>query len=335
LNEEQNVDDWYKSCQDADYILVGDTGSVDNTVKKFKDLNIPVYPISIKPFRFDIARNTVLAMVPNDIDICVCLDLDERLEDGWRKKIEDVWTPTTTKLQYTSYYNFAQNPNLVTKLDRIHKRYNYVWKRAVHECIMPIGIDEVITQSDLNIYQFQDTSKFRNYLPMMKMTCEEYPDDQNFLHWYGRELRSRNDKSCVEIFKKYLSHPNATWKEERADAMRSIGLFENQEYWLKLAVEESKLYRKPYVELALIYYSRLDWSKCLTQCLHAINLPKTNTYLDDQNDFGPILDDLASISYWNLNMKEKSLEHAQKAFDLSPNDERLKNNLIAIKNSIN
>ena len=31
-NEEQFVEDWYNSAKDADYLLIADTGSTDNTV---------------------------------------------------------------------------------------------------------------------------------------------------------------------------------------------------------------------------------------------------------------------------------------------------------------
>ena len=36
-----------------------------------------VFLEEVKPWRFDVARNISLSHVPDDVDICVCTDLDE------------------------------------------------------------------------------------------------------------------------------------------------------------------------------------------------------------------------------------------------------------------
>jgi len=68
LNEEQFVEQWYQSAKEADYLLIADTGSSDRTVEIAKFLGINVVEISIKPWRFDDARNASLAVIPSDID---------------------------------------------------------------------------------------------------------------------------------------------------------------------------------------------------------------------------------------------------------------------------
>ena len=91
-NEEQFVDKWLDSMNEADYIVVLDTGSTDNTYEMLK--NDPrVYKTEqkiINPWRFDVARNESLELVPKDTDICVCTDLDEVFESGWREKLENI-----------------------------------------------------------------------------------------------------------------------------------------------------------------------------------------------------------------------------------------------------
>ena len=103
-NEEQFVERWMNSMKEADEIFVLDTGSTDKTVKKLKKLGAKVKTKKFNPWRFDVARNESLKMVPEDCDICVCIDLDEVFLPGWRKKIEEIWTKNTTRLRYN--YNW-------------------------------------------------------------------------------------------------------------------------------------------------------------------------------------------------------------------------------------
>ena len=73
-NEEKFVKKWVKSMMEVDEIYVLDTGSNDNTVNLLKKLGVHVKEKIIKPWRFDVARNESLKMVPDDTDICVCTE---------------------------------------------------------------------------------------------------------------------------------------------------------------------------------------------------------------------------------------------------------------------
>ena len=84
-NEEKFVDRWVKSMKEADGIYVLDTGSTDNTVEKLLKNGAIVKKKTITPWRFDIARNESLKMIPNDADILVCTDLDEVFISGWKE----------------------------------------------------------------------------------------------------------------------------------------------------------------------------------------------------------------------------------------------------------
>ena len=89
-NEEKFAKRWYDSMKEADDIFVLDTGSTDKTVNILKELGVNVKEEFINPWRFDVARNKSLDMLPNDESICLCTDLDEVFEAGWRKKLEDI-----------------------------------------------------------------------------------------------------------------------------------------------------------------------------------------------------------------------------------------------------
>ena len=100
-NEGQFVRRFCESAKEADLVLIADTGSTDDTVTLAEECRAKVHHIYVNPWRFDIARNAALALIPRSIDICISLDLDEVLEPGWKQKIEQVWVPgKTTNLWY-------------------------------------------------------------------------------------------------------------------------------------------------------------------------------------------------------------------------------------------
>ena len=105
-NESKFVRRWYESMKEADEIYVLDTGSTDDTVEKLKSHNIIVHQEVISPWRFDVARNKNLDLVPLNTDICVCTDLDEVFESGWREQLEESWNDSN-RLRYK--YNWSLN----------------------------------------------------------------------------------------------------------------------------------------------------------------------------------------------------------------------------------
>ena len=68
-NEEQFIQRWADSCKEADYRLIVDTGSTDNTLAVAELSGCHTASITVKPWRFDHDRNPELALLQNDIDI--------------------------------------------------------------------------------------------------------------------------------------------------------------------------------------------------------------------------------------------------------------------------
>ena len=88
-NEEKFVRRWVESMSEADEIIVLDTGSTDRTTELLSEYEkVRVYSETVSPWRFDTARNLSLSKVPQDADYCVCTDLDEVFDKGWREKLE-------------------------------------------------------------------------------------------------------------------------------------------------------------------------------------------------------------------------------------------------------
>ncbi len=135
LNEERFALRWAKSTEDADYRVVGDTGSTDDTVTILRNEGVIVHNIVIKPWRFDKSRNLVIELAPKDVTWFVSLDMDEVLFRGWRQALEKTVRVdprlTFINCQFASY--FPSKPQITEHWhERIHIR-GYKWTNAVHE----------------------------------------------------------------------------------------------------------------------------------------------------------------------------------------------------------
>lgn len=227
-NEEKFVTKWVNSMKEADEIYVLDTGSTDNTVSLLKEAGVHVEQEIISPWRFDVARNKSLELVPDDCDICVCTDFDEVFERGWREKIENAWDENTTRCQYTYHWSLDEKDQPIVSffLNQVHKKKGYQWTHPVHEVLSyTLGEEVVASCPDVILKHYPDSSKSRSsYLPLLELSVREDPDDDRNMHYLGREYMYYEmwDKA-IETLKKHLTLPRAVWKDERAASMRFIG----------------------------------------------------------------------------------------------------------------
>lgn len=338
LNEEQFVEKWYNSAKEADYLLIADTGSTDGTIALAKSLGINVVSISIKPWRFDDARNASLAYIPNDIDYCIALDMDEVLVEGWRKGLEAVPTQTTRpRYKYTWNWNEDGTPGLQYGGDKIHSRHGYRWKHPVHEVMNTDRIVEIQNWIDLEIHHHADNTKPRSqYMPLLAQSVKEDPLDDRNAFYYARELFFYGEfEQSIKEFERHLSLPRAVWKPERAASMRYIAKMSTgneKEEWLKKAASEAPDRREAYVDLAELYYSAQSWGPCLDAAENALDIvEKPLEYLCEEYAWGSAPWDYAAIAAYNLGKTEEALEYGMKAVELNPTDERLQRNLMFYK----
>ena len=222
-NEEQFVQRFCDSAQDADLILIADTGSTDKTVEKALECGAKVYDICISPWRFDKARDAALSLIPRDFDVCISLDLDEVLEPGWREEIERVWTEQTTRLRY----KFDWGCGISFFYEKIHHRHGYHWHHPVHEYPRPDNrIQEVYAHTDmLLVSHHPDPTKSRGqYMPLLELAVKEDPHCPRNAFYHARELTFYDRwEEAVKALNSYLAMPEATWANERCYAMRLLG----------------------------------------------------------------------------------------------------------------
>jgi len=334
-NEEQFVKQFCESAKGADLILIADTGSTDNTVSFARELGAVVPEIYISPWRFDKARDAALSLIPRDIDICISLDLDEVLEEGWRKEIERVWQDDTTRMRY----KFDWGSGISFFSEKIHHRHGYHWHHPVHEYIRLDGrIQEVYAHTNmLLVTHHPDPTKSRGqYMPLLELAIKEDPRCPRNAFYHARELTyySRWDEAIV-CLNKYLEMPEAIWINERCYAMRLLGKsYENlgniveAEKWYRLATAEDPHTREPWVELAMISYMRQDWMQCYFAASKALEIKdKALVYTMDPTVWTERPYDLASIAAWHLGLKDQAIELCKKALEFNPTDIRLLRNL--------
>jgi tetratricopeptide (TPR) repeat protein len=336
LNEQKFVKRFCDSAKTADLIIIGDTGSSDDTVKLAKECGALVVPICISPWRFDKARDAVLSLIPKEIDVCVSLDLDEVLEEGWRDEVERLWTPTTTRLRY----KFDVGVNGVFFGEKIHSRHGYFWKWACHEWLQadPRLQEEVVTTERLLARHLPDESKSRGqYLPLLEVATKEDKNDHRSVFYYARELYFNfRWQDAIEAFNRYLDIPSATWDVERCYAYRTIGkclesLGVDPTIQLELATKQGN-FREPYVDLAYWHYKKSNWSECYIYAKKAISMTeRAFTHCDDPVAWTERPFDIASIGAWHLGMKEEAIEYCKKALEFNPEDIRLLNNLKSME----
>lgn len=336
LNERQFVDRWFESARDADYLLIADTGSNDGTTQRARELGINVVDVRISPWRFDDARNAALAALPEDIDMCVSLDMDEVITPGWREHLEKAWEQGITRPKYKHIWSWNDDgtPGLEFSYDHIHARKGYRWKHPVHETLYSYGIPEKQGWMDgLETHHHPDPTKSRSqYLPLLAMSVQEDPYNDRNAFYYGRELYfyGRYQEAAAEL-KRHLELPTAHWAPERAASMRFIGksLPDESEQWFRKAIAQAPGRREPYTDLAMLYYEAQDWERCLEACEESLAIKnKPLEYLCEAESWGERPYDLAGVSAYNLGEFEKALNYAGEAVKINPADERLRNNLV-------
>lgn len=346
-NEEKFVKRWVESMKEADEIYVLDTGSNDNTVTLLKELGVKVETEEINPWRFDEARNRSLDMVPIDADICVCTDLDEVFEPGWREKLERIWASDVTRVRYTYNWSFDEygKPATTFLQNKIHSRKGYLWYHPVHEVLKVLEEEKEVTCKEIVLNHYPDSTKSRgSYLPLLEMSVKEDPEDDRNMHYLGREYMYYGKwNEGIDTLIKHLHLPRATWDAERCASMRFIarcyiGLKREKEaeMWYKEAIKEASYLRESYVELAQIYLDQKRFLEAYELLEYAFLIKdKAPIYINEAFAWNEYIYELMSLVCYNLKLYPKSLWYIKKALKLAPNNERIKNNLEIINKKIN
>lgn len=346
LNEEAFVDRFMDSCAGADLVVIADTGSTDGTVEKFRARGAIVHSISIKPWRFDHARNAALDLVPEDVDVCVSLDLDQVLDRRWREILDKSWRPESNHVYYTLSWarNHDGSPRSVLD-NRIHARHGFAWRYPVHECIWAeSGLAEhVLIIRHLRIDHQPDHAKSRSqYLPLLELAAQEEPDLPRHAHYLGREYLGleRYDEALAQFERQFALQPGPGGTERNislrmaAQCRDGLGQPDAALALYRQAAEEERDLRGPQVDLAWALYQREMWAECYDVAVRAAGLINQVDNYGAASDTGVLPEDMAAICGWRLGHFEAALDYGRRALALAPGVERIRRNVEQMETTL-
>lgn len=282
FNEEEFVERWYNSVRDADYILIGDTGSTDGTVEIARSFGINVFSLSIKPFRFDDARNAALALIPDDIDMCVSLDMDEIISKGWRQELEKM---TGNQITYVfnndhEQYSFVNN--------RIHSRHGYRWKFLMHEGIVQDRTEPIIEFCPtIEVTHIPNRDKPRSqYLDLIKAALDENPNITRYYKYYTDALVSMERFEEAEQYYLRMMEVPGFSKYDSAHVYRILSRIipEKTTEYMLCCLGEAPDRREPYYYIAKWYAEHERWQECLEWCEKALQITDITVDILKDND---------------------------------------------------
>ena len=240
-DEEYNIREWHSYIQDADYIFLLDTGSTDDTIKIAKELGINIVSAKFSPWSETQAKNTALSLLPEDIDICICLDLDQVIvTKNWKDILssldlgfgiaEHTFTTNTGYKDYTHTVSASS----------IHERFGIGWiryrpmtfdynRRMDDRAKVPISVYHLPGTKER--FDNRETLYINSFLNELQLV-NAYSSRQYFLETYRHIVLSYFEHGDLENFvyhyrefiAKYNSHSFP--KEEDEDAFACLYLIQ-------------------------------------------------------------------------------------------------------------
>ena len=321
LNESKHVERWLEATKNSDVRLVADTGSTDGTLEMLAAAGVIVHRVTVFPFRFDDARNAALALLPDDVDLCLSLDLDETTAPDLYDKLRAL---DSTIHKARIWHNTGNR----WRCDRVHSRKGWRWVAPCHEVTTWFGDGEpVVVDINADIYHLPDESKPRTgYLPLLEMAVRERPTDGRMWTYLAREYMYAGDTEGLLHAgeEAYFRNP---WNPERAAVCRWIGTAKEDREWLHRATNACNREAENWHALAEHHYRKGEWDLCIDAAGVGISCEPTTHYLRDESVLAWRLFDLLAIAQWNRGKYEDALHWGLKALAGNPDDERLQKNV--------
>ena len=349
-NEEKFVDRWVEALEDeADYVVVLDTGSTDSTVEKLKAyepfVTVKQYDYFKESgiFRFDRARNDSMKLIPNDTDICVVFDLDQIPQSGWSEIIrEEVAAGNWEVRGYIIDHN--DEGREVNRWESRNVHVNdpfFIWTKIIHEGIEYYGENKnypVVFRGDFVINHYPDNHKDRSlYRTLLEYAVQEYPKNPYYAIYLGIELDRRYSKEeSAKAFRRALSECNfANDKDIEYQICINLSQVTNSPNEALIVLDrardivEIKNNRRLYKAYADIYESMGNHDKSIEMLEKSLEVKSySSDWTDDYYLYtGYVEDRLSLFYYYQKSDPLTAMEYCVRALKLDPDNERIKTNL--------
>ena len=334
-NEEKHIARWLEATKDSDYRIVLDTGSTDRTVALLRAAsNVIVGETRVTPWRFDEARNQALALVPEDADICLILDMDELPEKYFYRKVREQWVPEATRGL------IAIDTAFKWEVDRLHSRQGWVWKWPVHEAAVPIDgdMEYEFCHIKATIAHKPDLTKSRSlYLPLLEAAVIEMPEDIRMWTYLCREYYyESNWAKVLGCANKVLSLDDgldselATVCRWAADAARSLG--EPTRHWFLKGINLCPDQGEPWLGLAADALRAGEYTLALNSAVECFEKPRVIHYLHEPTAWMWKAYDVAAQAAFHLHLLDEALIFAYEAHKAKgPETARIKRNITMME----
>ena len=287
-NEEKHVFDWAESASGADVLVVTDTGSTGTTVQRLKADGVTVATGYVCPWRWDDAHNLSLNHLPPYVDVAIRLDLDERLQPGWRQAIERAWVATTNNLRYRYVWSWRDHPggqpDLEFLCDRVHSRHGFRWTGATHEGLVCWKGDRFMAIAEgLEIWHYRDQGKWHDTdLELLRVAVAEAPHDARMRWYLARQCDYMGLPEAAAQFAAYLKLPGGS-PTERSYALRVLARLTGDEVHLHQAAREAPHEPDAWEKLAAVRMGQGDYREALGFARVAVEAAGPLTHASDPN----------------------------------------------------
>jgi len=199
-NELPNLERWLHYGKAYTYRVLLDTGSTDGTWETLQELaktdpNLLIQQRFIRPWKFDVARNYNLSMVPNEVDWCLSPDLDEFFTINTLDVLAAhiYQNPSITNLACARMDIYSYNPRVgppyLSPTNKIHRRHDYIWTQPIYEHLWwkhDNDLEVEIYSPDIYLIHDQDFKKAERPELYLNMLLEEYQENptNTWCLWY-------------------------------------------------------------------------------------------------------------------------------------------------------
>lgn len=249
-NEKKYIEKWLYYAAPFDYRVLLDTGSTDGSWELLqeyakKDPNLIIEQKIFDPWRFDVARNYNMTMIPDDVVWCLSPDLDEyfsiNTHDEMEKIISAVPTITTIACDRLDVYSptVRVGPPNFLPTNKIHLKNDYVWNQPIYEHLIwkhKGTYENQLYSDDIFLVHDQDFKKKERPELYIKMMEEEYRDNptNTWNLWYltyhyqkSQQIEKYVKSGCDFI--RYETNTDSDWFKHIYSQL--TGIYQNTNDW--------------------------------------------------------------------------------------------------------